>query len=42
MSHAANHPTADDKTTLRRLALAVLAMGCGALGLVALALSIGS
>lgn len=32
----------DDKTTMRRLGLAVFAMCCGALGLVFLAVTVGS
>lgn len=42
MSHAADHTTVDDKTTMRRLGLAVMAMCVGAIGLIVLAISVGS
>jgi len=42
MSHAVDdHTTVDDKTAMRRLGLAILAMCVGALGIVAIAIAVG-
>ncbi len=42
MSHVANENAGvDDKTTMRRLGMAILAMCCGTIGIVILAVIVG-